>query len=100
MSIKVVKRDGRIVDFDQEKIKNAIVKAMSETKSGVDKELAELISIDIFTNLNTNISVEEIQDIVENKLMESNRKDVAKTYIIYRHERNKKRNIKDTPPNN
>ncbi len=96
MSIKVVKRDGRIVDFNQEKIKNAIIKAMSETKSGVDEELAELISIDIFTKINTNISVEEIQDIVENKLMESNRKDVAKTYIIYRHERNKKRNIKDT----
>jgi len=95
MSIKVVKRDGRIVNFDQEKIKNVIMKAMSETKEGVDIQLADEISADIATKLNSNVSVEEIQDMVENKLMESNRKDVAKTYIIYRYERNKKRNIKD-----
>ena len=96
--MKVIKRDGREVQFDKNKITNALTQAFIE----VDKELTEedKIKIDNITDSvfkivnNKTISVEEIQDIVEQKLMTSNRKDVAKVYIIYRNDRNKIREQK------
>ena len=96
--MKVIKRDGREVQFDKNKITNALTQAFIE----VDKELTEedKIKIDNITDSvfkivnNKSISVEEIQDIVEQKLMTSNRKDVAKVYIIYRNDRNKIREQK------
>ncbi len=92
--IKVLKRDGRLVDFDGYKIVNAIEKAMLETDKGVDCTLSEAIANEIKKDLKKKsdvVTVEEIQDIVENKLMESIRKDVAKIYIIYRNEHDKTR---------
>lgn len=90
----VVKRDGREVDFDKNKIANAISKAFID----VDGELTEqaLVIVEKIANEVANIkkntlSVEEIQDVVESKLMNSSRKDVAKTYILYRNERTKER---------
>lgn len=92
--MKVVKRDNRIVDFDKERVQNAVLKAFIEvdkniTAHAIDK--ANEISTYICNLRVDEISVEEIQDIVENKLMSSNRKDVAKAFIIYRNDRNRAR---------
>ena len=87
---KVIKRDGSTVPFDKDKIVIAIEKAMADTDAGVDKELAEKIANRI-QMLNTNKSVEEIQDLVESSLMCSSRKDVARAYIIYRDAHAKRR---------
>ena len=86
----VIKRDGSTVPFDKDKIVIAIEKAMADTDAGVDKELAEKIANRI-QMLNTNKSVEEIQDLVESSLMCSSRKDVARAYIIYRDAHAKRR---------
>ena len=83
---KVTKRDGRIVNFDKTKIINAIEKAMKRTKKGIDNSIAEKIANSI-EKINKDLSVEEIQDLVEKKLMTTSRKDVAKEYITYRNER-------------
>ena len=85
--MQVIKRDGRRQKFDKEKIYNAVSKAFIE----VDKELTEqdkkkaLEIADYIESLNKNLKVEEVQDIVEDKLMASNRKDVARCYIRYRY---------------
>ena len=86
----VIKRDGRIVPFNALKIVNAVHAAMQETGK-VDLDLASNIAAKI-TLLNEDHTVEEIQDMVEHALMESERKDVAKQYILYRAERTKQRN--------
>lgn len=94
--IRVLKRTGNYVEFEKDKIANAIVKAMQETKDGVDLNIATTISNNIeerVNKLNSIISVELIQDLVEEELMKSKRKDVAKKYIIYRYERDKTRNF-------
>ncbi len=94
--IQVIKRDGRSVDLDLTKIVNAINKAMAETKGGIDEGLSVQIAEEIgekIKNQTESMHVEEIQDIVEMKLMSSHRKDVAKRYIIYRNERAKVRDI-------
>ena len=90
----VVKRDGREDVYNPNKIHTAISKAFKE----IDGEITEesKVIIDRITNQITEtgkkkMSVEEIQDIVETKLMASNRKDVAKAYILYRNERTKVR---------
>ena len=83
--MKVVKRDGAVVDFEVAKIIRAIEKAMLETTTGIDKPLCEAIGeqiIEVSTNRDVPISVDEIQDLVEEMLMESPRKDAAKKYII------------------
>ena len=88
--MKVEKRDGRIVEFDKIKIKNAIERAMSETIEGIDEILSLLIAdelADDFEQRRVPVKVDEIQDMVEIMLMESPRKDVAKSYIIYRSNR-------------
>lgn len=88
---KVIKRDGRIVKFEKEKITQAILKAMQATNN-INKRTASRIANEI-SNLNyQTIEIEILQDIVEEKLMASSYKDVAKAYILYREERNKIRN--------
>ncbi len=94
--IHVIKRDGRLVKFNSAKITNAINKAMAETKIGIDKSLSAKITSEIEEKIKSEsepIHVEEIQDIVEMMLMSSDRKDVAKRYIIYRNERAKVRTM-------
>lgn len=94
--IHVIKRDGRLVKFNSAKITNAINKAMAETKVGIDENLSAKITSDIEEKIKCKsepIHVEEIQDIVEMMLMSSDRKDVAKRYIIYRNERAKVRTM-------
>lgn len=80
----VIKRDGSTVPFDKNKIVVAIEKAMGDTNNGVDSILSNKIADEIATK-QQDTSVEEIQDMVESKLMTSRRKDVAKAYISYRH---------------
>ena len=84
----VLKRDGRKVSFDQRKIVDAILKAMSITEQGEDIVLAAEIAAKISKLNKEEMSVEEIQDCVENELMNSPRQEVAKKYIAYRNQRN------------
>jgi ribonucleoside-diphosphate reductase alpha chain/ribonucleoside-triphosphate reductase len=94
---KVTKRDGNIVEFDKSKIVIAIENAMLETESGVDQVLSEKIAdsiLAIVEERKTTIEVDEIQDLVENELMGSPRKDAAKKYIIYRNEKDRTRKIR------
>lgn len=87
--MQVVKRDGRSVDFDRQKIRIAIGKANAEVPK---KERASAKDIDavieyIESENRKRILVEDIQDIVEQKLMERGKYALAKTYIIYRYTR-------------
>ena len=90
----IKKRDGRIVEFNKNKITNAILRAFQQ----VDGEISTY-AVDKANNIATFIeqendkilSVEEIQDLVENGLMSTKRKDVARAYIRYRQDRNRER---------
>ncbi len=90
----VVKRDGRVVIFDNRKIVDAILKAMNVTEEGEDIVLAAEIAAAISKIDVDNMSVEAIQDQVEYELMNSPRKEVAKKYIAYRNQRNLARKAK------
>ena len=90
----VVKRDGRVVIFDNRKIVDAILKAMNVTEEGEDIVLAAEIASAISKIEVDNMSVEAIQDQVEYELMNSPRKEVAKKYIAYRNQRNLARKAK------
>ncbi|MBC8591071.1 adenosylcobalamin-dependent ribonucleoside-diphosphate reductase [Wansuia hejianensis] len=90
--LKVEKRNGSIVDFENEKIEIAITKAMKETEEGADENLAREIAEAIREEFKTDemVNIEQIQDLVEVYLMKS-RPDVARKYIIYREERTRLR---------
>ena len=90
----VEKRDGRIVGYNEEKIKAAIRKAMLATELGEDESLIQKISDSIGMNGEERMTVEAIQDRVEFELMKSSRKDVAKRYIAYRDKRSIARRAK------
>jgi anaerobic ribonucleoside-triphosphate reductase len=94
---KVTKRDGRLVDFNQEKITNAILKAAKATGEFKDKKIAEELTAKVLKKIEkkTNISVEEIQDSVEDTLILSKYKKTAKAYIIYRDQHQKMREIEN-----
>ena len=81
----VIKRDGREVDFDKSKIFNAVYKAFEQLGKPVEEatQISSKIANEI-ESTNKNYTVEEIQDIVEKKLMSTAHKDVAKAYINYR----------------
>ncbi|WP_251619941.1 anaerobic ribonucleoside triphosphate reductase [Odoribacter lunatus] len=90
----VLKRDGRIVGFNGEKIVAAIRKAMLHTEKGEDMELALSIADRIACKGEAQMGVEDIQDNVEMELMKSRRKDVAQLYIAYRNQRSVARKAK------
>lgn len=90
----VVKRDGRIVGYNEEKIKAAIRKAMLTTDLGEDEALICRISDRIGFSGKEQMTVEDIQDRVEIELMKSPRKEVAKKYIAYRDKRSIARRAK------
>ena len=90
----VVKRDGRVVGYNEEKIKAAIRKAMLATEAGEDESLIQRIADRIGARGKSQMSVEAIQDQVELELMKSPRKEVARAYINYRHKRNVARKAK------
>ena len=83
----VRKRDGRIVGYNEEKIKAAIRKAMLQTELGEDDSLIQKIADHIGIKGKEQMTVEDIQDLVELELMDSPRKEVAKKYIAYRDQR-------------
>lgn len=89
--MNVIKRDGRKVEFDKEKIKRAVLAAFIETEGEVSQyardkaaEIARYVE-----SVNKELTVEEIQTIVEDKLMASNHKDVARAFIVYRNTRSR-----------
>mgnify|MGYP004454082339 CR=1 FL=1 len=97
--MKVIKRDGTIVPFDIEKIIVAINKAFVEVDGALyEEDTANDIAHEIgckVANMTDCISVEEIQDLVEDYLMRSERRDVARAYIRYRYKKEVARNKKD-----
>jgi len=95
---KIRKRDGRIVDFDQKKITNAILKALAAVKEG-NGELAKGLSDSVAKLVGERFAgktphVEDIQDIVEEVLVKDGYVDVAKAYILYRQKRTEIREFK------
>lgn len=94
MITTVIKRDGRVVGYNEEKIKAAIRKAMITTEIGEDESLIQKIVDRIGLTGKERMTVEEIQDRVEIELMSSPRKEVAKRYIAYRDQRNIARRAK------
>lgn len=94
-ALDVIKRDGRIEAFDPKKIKEAILKSFYETDGEVTtyaKNKAAEIARGIAATETEMLNVEQIQDAVEEKLMASDRKDVARTYVNYRYLHNMARN--------
>ena len=92
--MQVKKRDGNIVKFNSNKIANAISaanKSVKRTQRATANERKEIIKYVKSLNMEV-VSVEEIQDIIENKLMEFGKFELAKKYIVYREERTKIRN--------
>ena len=97
--MKVIKRDGAIVPFDIEKIIVAINKAFVEVDGALyEEDTANDIAYEIgckVANMKDCITVEEIQELVEDYLMRSERRDVARAYIRYRYKKEVARNKKD-----
>ncbi len=94
--MRVIKRDGRIVKFNTEKITIAVTKAMKSIGE-VDDKLAKQISDKVTSKLNGSkeVSVEDIQDKVEDALIESGKSKLAKAYILYRAQRTAERGLKE-----
>lgn len=98
--ITIIKRDGRVTQFDQNKIIDAVLKAFKQVDDDISDyayekagNIADYIQ-EYAENTDHQLTVEEIQDLVENGLMSTKRKDVAKAYITYREERNRIREQK------
>lgn len=94
----VVKRDGKIVDFDVTKISNAITKAFKALKKNYHPSIINMLALQVTADFdpkikNDLISVESIQDSVEKILSDSGYADVAKAYILYRKQREQIRNV-------
>ena len=98
---RVVKRDGKVVDFDLSKISEAITKAFDACKKEYHPDVINLLALRVTSDFSSKIkdekiTVEEIQDSVEKTLSEVGYPDVAKAYILYRKQREKTRNISTT----
>ena len=97
---EIRKRNGDTTKFDQDKITNAIYKALLATSEG-DRDLAQNLTNGVLSKLSSQgfgtenpPSVEDIQDMVESTLIEQGHSEIAKSYILYRHERRKVRDEK------
>ncbi|MCI8332361.1 MAG: ribonucleoside triphosphate reductase [Clostridiales bacterium] len=98
---QVVKRDGKIVDFNISKISAAITKAFESQKKQFNPDIIDLLSLKVTADYENKITdgtvtVEDIQDSVESVLIAAGYGDVAKSYILYRKQREKIRNMKST----
>ena len=98
---QVIKRDGKITDFDLAKISSAITKAFEAQNKQYNSAIIDLLALrataDYEKKIKDNfVHVEDIQDSVENVLEQSGYSDVAKAYILYRKQREKIRNMKST----
>ena len=97
----VVKRDGKIVDFDLSKISTAITQAFEACQIQYHTDIVDFLALKVTAEFapkieNDKISVEHIQDSVESVLIKAGYSDVAKAYIIYRRQREKIRNLNAT----
>ncbi len=96
---RIRKRDGSIVDFDKEKIVNAIFKA-AQSVGGSDRKESEHVADKVMEYIDARYkeeavpTVEEVQDLVEKALIETGHASTAKSYIIYRHRKNVEREMK------
>ena len=98
---RVEKRDGKVTDFQIDKISGAIQKAFEASEKQYSPEMIDIISLHVTADFQSKIkeekiSVEDVQDSVENVLIQSGYADVAKAYILYRKQREKVRNMKAT----
>jgi len=98
---KVRKRNGTIVDFEIQKITDAMKKAFEASERSYDDNIVDFLAIKVTSDFENKIkdniiSVEDIQDSVENVLMKGDYVDVAKAYILYRKLHEKMRNVKST----
>lgn len=92
--MKVIKRDGRKVDFDRNKIIKAVLAAFNEVDGEITPEAkrkATVITNHIESLNKKSMNVEDIQDIIETMLMDGKRKDVARAFVIYRNDRTRVR---------
>ena len=99
--ISVLKRDGEVAEFSLNKITEAIKKAFKATKKDFNNEILELLSLRVTADFQEKmrdgqVPVEQIQDCVERVLEQTGYTDVAKAYILYRKQREKIRNMKNT----
>ena len=97
---EIRKRSGTVAAFNKDKISNAVFRALAAT-SKADRGLADQLAEKVVDKLveqgftSTRVpTVEDIQDIVESTLIDSGNSDIAKAYIVYRHERRKLRDEK------
>ena len=98
---QVVKRDGKIADFQLSKIATAIKKAFDATSMSYNQDIIDLLALKVTADYQPKISdgkitVEQIQDSVERVLSETGYAEVAKSYILYRRQREKVRNLNST----
>ncbi len=98
---RVVKRDGKLVDFNIDKIIGAIRKAFDATQKQYNDSVIDFLALKVTADFepkieNDRIAVEDIQDSVENVLSQAGYSDVAKAYILYRRQREKLRRMKST----
>ena len=99
--LNVKKRDGNIVQFDLTKIKNAIEKAFIAEKKSYSEDILDMLALRTTATFNDKVknnvvSVEDVQDAVEVVLIQGGYVEVAKSYILYRKQREKVRNIGTT----
>ncbi|MBQ0102027.1 MAG: ribonucleoside triphosphate reductase, partial [Firmicutes bacterium] len=97
----VKKRDGKIIDFDLKKISLAIRLAFEAQEKNYNQDIIDFLALKVTAAFEPKIrdnliSVEEIQDCVENVLVQAGYADVAKAYILYRRQHEKIRNMKNT----
>ena len=97
----VVKRDGKLVNFDIQKISDAIKQAFDACKKAYNQDVIDFLALKVTADFTEKIedgkiTVENIQDSVESVLIKAGYDDVAKAYIIYRRQREKVRNINAT----
>ena len=98
---QVIKRDGKISEFDIAKISNAIQKAFDAVERQYHPSIIDMLALRVTSDFepkirHDRIQVEDIQDSVESILIQSGYGDVAKCYILYRKQREKIRNMKST----
>ncbi len=98
---QVIKRDGKLTDFNLAKIADAITKAFEATNKQYHPDIIDFLALRVTSDFepkinNGTIAVEDIQDSVESVLVQSGYGDVAKAYILYRKQREKIRNMKST----
>jgi anaerobic ribonucleoside-triphosphate reductase len=95
---QVLKRDGKVADFEMAKITSAIEKAFVATKNEYSSDMLDILGLRVTSDFQQKIkdgkiTVEDIQDSVENVLIQTGYSEVAKAYILYRKQREKVRNL-------